>query len=110
MGATDLVSNWRAVVVKDRGARRASPRADRRQVDDSMVNGGLVQCVVRVAGVAGELVVLRCQGALERSCVTEDAAANNRLVIRQSVLVKAPLSRKPAHVANKPMQGNFLSR
>lgn len=61
VGATDLVSNWRAVVVKDRGASRASPRADRRQVDDSMVNGGVVECVIRVVGVAVELAVLRCQ-------------------------------------------------
>lgn len=52
VGATDLVSNWRAVLVKDRGASRASPRADRIQVDDSIVNGDLVECVARVVGVA----------------------------------------------------------
>lgn len=43
VGATDLVSNWRAVVVNDRGASRTSTRADRKQVDDSMVDGCLVR-------------------------------------------------------------------
>lgn len=87
-------------MVKNRGASRASPRADRKQVDDSMVNGGLVECVVQVVGIA-------MSGALERSCVTEDAAANQRLVIRQLVLVKAPLSRKRAMSLTNPCMGTF---
>lgn len=48
-------------MVKDRGASRASPRADRMQVDDSIVKSGLVECVIRVVGDAVELAVLRCQ-------------------------------------------------
>lgn len=64
VGATDLVSNWRAVVVKDRGASRASPRADRRQVDDSMVNGGLVGFVFGIAGVAVGPRCVAMSGAL----------------------------------------------
>lgn len=62
------------MVVKDRGASRTSPRADRKQVDDSMVGVGLAECVVLVA----EDALLRRQDseALERSFVTQEAAAN----------------------------------
>lgn len=52
------------------------------------------------------LVELRCRGALGQSCVTEDAAANPKPLIRWTGLVKAPPSRKRVHVA-RPRYRNF---
>lgn len=53
------------------------------------------------------LAVSRCQEPLEQSCVTEAAAANQQLVIRQSVLVKAPLSRERSMSLVNPGAGTF---